>query len=65
MNITKSSHFTDNSMVITRGKGVRVGGGKGGLIYGGKIWFDFGWWEHNTIYRSCIVEMHTETYMIL
>ena len=50
---------TDKSMVVTRGKG---GGwvvkGKGGQIYGDKRQFDRGWWVHNAIHRSCVIEMY-------
>ena len=44
---------TDNSMVVTRGKGGEgVIKGKGGQIYDDRRWFDFGWGVHNAIYRS-------------
>ena len=32
--------------------------GKGGQIYGDR-WFNLGWWAHNAIYRSCIIEVFT------
>ena len=30
--------------------------GKGGQIYGDGRRFDFGWWAHSVIHRSCIIE---------
>ena len=44
--------------------GYRRGGGggavkdNGGQIYGDGRRSDFGWWAHNAIYRSCIIEMY-------
>ena len=47
----------DNSMVVTTEGGV---GGvvkcKGDELYGDGRLFDFGWWPHTSIYRSCITE---------
>ena len=51
---------TDNSMVVTRVKGLREWwGSKGDQIYGDGRWFDFGRRAHNAIRRSCIIEMYT------
>ena len=44
---------------VARGKGVgEVVKGKGGQVYGDGRRFDFGWWAHNAIYRSCITEVY-------
>ena len=39
-----------------RERGVRDS--KGGQTYGDRRCFDFGWWAHNVIYRSCTIEMY-------
>ena len=51
---------TDNSTVVTRGKGGElVVKGKWTQLYGDGRRFDFWWWAHNSILRSCIIDMYT------
>ena len=45
------------------GEGVEVQF-KGGQLFGSRKWSDFGWWAHNALYRSHIIEMYAWTCMI-
>ena len=49
---------TDGSVVVTRRKGVAVRDGES-LTNGDRRWFEFGWWVHCAIYKSCVIEMYT------
>ena len=55
---TNKHSQTHNSTVVSRGKG-SGSKGEGGQTRGDRRWFDFGWWAHSAIYRSCIIELYT------
>ena len=42
---------------LPKGMGEGVVKGKGGQIHSDER-FDFGWWVHNVIYKSCIIELY-------
>lgn len=56
---------TDNSMVVTRGKGggKEVEKSKGDQIYGDRIRFDFGWWTQCNIHMMFLII--PKTYIIV
>ena len=56
---TNKNSDIDNSMVVSRGKGLVAVRGKGSQLNGEGRWSDCGWWAHNAMYRSCVTEMYT------
>ena len=55
---TKTYRHRQQYSGYQKGRG-RVIKGKGGQIYGDRRLFDFGWWAHNAIHRSCMIELFT------
>ena len=50
---------TDHSVVLTRGKGVKVVEGRGSKMYSEERWFNVGWRAQKALYISCIIETCT------
>lgn len=46
-------------------EGVEDSKGKWGRIHDGRGRYDCGWWAHDAVHRSWIIEMHTELIPLL
>ena len=63
---TKSHRHRQQYGGLPEGRGVGgVAKGRGGQICGVGRWIDSGWWAHNAIYSSCVLECTLETNVIL